>query len=343
MINDDFTLYRLWLNCGLETGKNQDKNFVRESFSETIQNSPAYQKDALVNGESQPIVATRKDTKKCSIVVIPGDELHIGDLIKVFNEYWLCVELYMDEYGMYYGELWMCNLIFHYQDFDLNIIYKHAILDDGSYSKGNEKAIAVTNNSFNCYMSLDEESRALFVDKRLGISVIYDSKGKEILEVGKIKWIDVKSKNFGVGSHLMIFGISDDQFNPEKDDIEKLICDYHESESKDGFAGETTSSNEKPLIKGEIFIEGRNTIKAGTGRTYFVYVIDRESGERIESPAEIKWELEYKGKGITISPNAASCKVITEEDDDLIGSLFLLKCVHSAGEYKEAEIEVEVT
>lgn len=340
MANDELILYKNWLNCGIKQGKVQDKKFVQESFADTIQNSLAYQEDALVNGKPHPIVATRKDTRKCDVAVIPGDELHIGDLIKVFNDYWICVELYIDEYGMSYGELWLCNHVFCYQDFDLNIIRKYAILDDGSYSKGNDKAIAVTNNSYNCYISLDKESQAIYIDKRLGLSVIYDSAAKEILEVGKVKWIDIKSKNFGEGSHLMVFGINDDQFNPEKDNIEKLICDYQEKKTEDIIP---PADIEQPAIKGRLFINGRSTIKAGTGRSYTLSAINDNTGDSLEPPDAIEWLLERNINGISIKPSTASCKIIVKEDDNLIGEMILLKCVCKTGDYEEGKIEVEVT
>ena len=364
MANDELELYRRWLACGLEQEKCQEQNYVQESFAETIQQSPAYQEDAEVNGEPQPIVATRKDTNKCDVTVIPGDRLYIGDLVKVFNEYWICVEMYVDEFGMYYGELWMCNHIFCYQDFELNIIHKYAILDDGSYSSGNDKAIKITDNSFNCYISLDDESRALFIDKRLGISIIYDKSGKEVMEVGKIKWIDIKSRNFGEGSHLMVFGINDDSYNPDADNIEELICDYKEKPAEDeepdepitppdeGDTDEGGDGNEdgdgsqepaEPIIKGMLSIEGRKSIKAGSGRTYNLVAIDKESSDTIDAPEDAEWSIEFDGSGVSINASGATCKVSVKEDDSLIGSMFTLKCSSSSGEYIEAKINVEVT
>lgn len=343
MANDGLELYRRWLACGLEQSKCHDKKFVQESFAETIQLSPAYHEDAFVNGKAQPIVATRKDTKKCDITVVPGGNLCIGDLVKVFNEFWICVELYVDEYGMRYGELWMCNQVFCYQDFNLNTICKHAVLDDGSYSKDNDKAIAVADNSFNCYISLDEESQALYIDKRLGIGVVYDSSGKEVLEVGKIKWIDIKSKNFGEGSHLMMFGINDDPFNPETDNIKELICDYHEANNN--LPGESSSPSEtcNEALKGVLHIDGRGTIKAGTGRTYTLCAIENETRETIVPSCEIEWKVECDVAGVLIVPNGSTCKVLVQEDDDLIGTSFILRCVCRTGEYEDGKIMVEVT
>lgn len=350
MTNEE--LYCRWLACNLKQEKHQEQKYAKESFAETIQQSPAYQQDAEVNGNPQPIVATRKDTNKCDVTVIPRDTLYIGDLVKVFDEYWICIEKYIDEFGMQYAELWMCNHIFCYQDFDLNVIHKHAILDDGSYSKGNDKAIAVADNYFNCYVSLDDESRALFIDKRLGISVIYDKNGKEVLDVGKIKWVDIKSRNFGAGSHLMVFGINEDPYNSSTDNIELLICDYREKKDDKelpDISGDTetpnesldTNSDDNFIANGWLLIDGRKTIRIGSGRTYTVSAIDKDSGKTVGAPEGIEWSV--NNKGISIEQNGATCKVSVKEDDDLVGTIFVIQCTCFSGEYIGATFDVEVT
>lgn len=351
MINSDFSLYCRWLNCGWKNDGCYENKFVQDSFLDTIKQSSAYQGDAEVNNKKQPLVATRKETNKCDVAVLPGDNLNIGDLVKVFNEHWLCIEKYIDEYGMQYAELWMCNHVFCYQNFNLDIINKYAILDDGSYSKGNEKALAITDNSFNCYISLDDESRSLFIDKRLGISVIYDKNGQEILEVGKIKWIDIKSHNFGDGSHLMVFGINEDPYNPSTDSIEKLICDYKEKDKENPPTGEisgqesentdkntTQDDGDVSSINKSLIISGRKNIRTGTGRTYTVSAIN--GGATTDAPLDLEWKVE--GDGVSCDIEGASCKIVVQENNDLVGSVIVIRCHCLSGEYLDATLSVEV-
>ena len=330
--NDGFTLYRTLLEHSLNAGKTQDANFVKQSFSETLLQSPAYQSDAMVNGVSQPLVATRKETKKCSVIVVPETSLHIGDLVKVLGEHWLCMELYQDEFGMTNGVLWMCNQKFIYQNHDMETIEKYAILDDGSYSSGSDKAITVTDNRYTCYMSLDKESKSLFVDKRLAISIVYDSKGDEILEVGKIKWMDIKSKNFGEGSHLLMFGVNDDVYNAETDNIKLMICDYKQ---KDVIISDSSSEE----ISSYLEIEGKATIRNGSSRTYTAKFFSNKT--EINSPEEnILGEIEGENNGVTTEQNNTSCRVTVKEDDDLVGNIMIIKCKSES--FGEAILEVEV-
>lgn len=338
MANEELALYRLWLKSGLESNKNEDRSFVQQSFADTIMNSPAYQSGALVNGESHPLAANRTETKKCSVTIMPEDNLYIGDLVEVFGEHWICMELYIDEYGMKYGELWLCNQIFTYQDHNLNIIKKYAILDDGSYSGNTDKILRVSDNSYTCYISLDEETKALYIDKRLAISKIYNAAGVEILEVGKIQWIDVKSRNFGEGSHLMLFGVNEDAYSKEADSIENMICDYQEVEISD----EPIESPVEEEYSGYLAINGRTSLRIGSGRTYTVNAILLESGESITPPHGVKWSVESENSQITIVPNGASCRVFVSETDDLIGLSFTLVCECLENKFSAAKQIVEV-
>lgn len=318
--NNSIDLYCKWLACNLNGNQENEKEFVKTSFKENFFQSSAYQKDAEVNGVLCPIVATRKDTKKCSVTVLPESTLHIGDLVWVFDEYWLCVELYYDEYGMSYGELWMCNQLFIFQNHNNVIIKKYAILDDGSYTSGNDKAIKTSDNSFDCYISLDEESESLYIDKRLAIGVIRNSKGEEILEVGKINWIDVKSKNFGKGSHLMVFGIKDDAYSPENDNIEMMICDYKDTQTNNE---EIPSDNVTGV---NVKINGKPELRIGTTRTYTIECVNSANDISGDLTA-VMWECFPNIEGIKLTENESSCKITIKEDDNLIGTQFVLRSI----------------
>ncbi len=333
MKNDGFSLYRDWLSQGKESDRAEDISFAQQSYAETIQESTAYQEGALRNGQPQPIVASRLETKKCKISVAPDGEMNIGDLIYVFNEYWLCMELYTDEYGLTYGEIWMCNHKFHYQDHDLNCIEKYAIIDDGSYSKGNDKAIPVTDNSYTCYVSLDDESSALYVDKRLAIDVVIDAKGEEILEVGKIVWLDTKSKNFGEGSHLLAFGLNDDVYNKEYDSIELMICDYKTEEN--------TSENIANEDGGYLTISGRDNIRIGTGRTYRASII-KADGNSEEITFDVEWSIVDAPNGVLIEAKGNECILHIPLEDELIGTTLQIECKDLSGVYATGNKEVAV-
>ena len=86
MVHKDLDYYRWWLMCKARADKDEEKDFVLQSYTDDLESSSAYQSDALVNGEPQPMVATRKSTKKCQVTLSPDGNIHIGDLVYVFNE-----------------------------------------------------------------------------------------------------------------------------------------------------------------------------------------------------------------------------------------------------------------
>lgn len=334
MANDGFSVYRYWLEQNQKADKQEDIQYAQNSFESTLKNSAAYQNNVLRNGKKQPMVVNRTATNKCKIILDIGGEINIGDLVYIFNEYWICVEKRIDEYGMTYGEIWMCNILFKYQKHDLTIVTKHAIIDDGSYSKGSDKPIPVTDGNYTCYISLDEESKELFVDKRLAIDIVLNSKGEEILEVGKIIWLDTKSKNFGEGSHLLVFGLSDDVYSKEYDNLELIICDYKESVQQDNSTG-------SKKVEGKLEISGRDTIRIGTGRTYTAKIID-SIGNSVEPAEELVWICKNTTDGITIENKGNSCLVKVALEDKLIGTNFVLECIDKSGNNLSGNKEVAV-
>lgn len=336
MKNDGYSVYRYWLRRDKEKKAEADKQRVKETINTSITESAAYQENALRNGEPQPLAAIRTDTNKCKITVIPGDKMCIGDLISVFNEQWLVMELYTDEYGVTYGEVWMCNHKFVYQDFDGNVITKDAIIDDGSYSKGSDKQISVVDGNYKCYMSLDDESAVLFIDKRLAIDVIMDQNGSPILEVGKIRWIDTKTKNYGEGSHLLFFTLSEDVYNKENDSLDNLICDY-KAETRDD-----SSNSESPeeTIGSCLVINGRDSIRIGTSRTYKAIAID-DKGNSI-SAEDIVWSAEGNDS-IIIKPDEEACIVSVPLNESMVGKDFVITCRSKSEKYKTANKQVAVT
>ena len=333
MTNDGYSVYRYWLSSTNKAERCQDVEETKEEVMETLMESPAYHMDAKVNGIAQPIVAVRKKTNICNVTVIPGDRLYIGDEVQVFNEHWICVELHTDEYGVTSGELWMCNQIFRYQLHNGEVVHRYAIIDDGSYSKATEKAVNITENTYDCYISLDEETRQLYIDKRLAIDVILNAKGEEILEVGKISWLDFKSKNYGVGSHLLFFTIERDVYSKEHDDLENLICDYRITEAK--------KEEQESSPGGSLTINGKPQIRIGTGRSYSANAIDSYGNSLEIDGSDIEWIIEGN-PAVSCKVDGGKCIIEVPFEEAHVGSTFVIKCTDSLGRYTYATKEVEV-
>lgn len=328
---EDFTLYKSWLELTRGSESTQDSQAVVQDFLATLDQNTAYQPNATRNGSLNPIVAIRKNSNVCDITVIPGSELFIGDLVGVYGETWLVVELWQDEYEMTYGTLWMCNQIFRFQNGTSDIIEKYAVLDDGSYSKNGDKTVNVVDSNLTCYMSYDDESKYLYVDKRMAISRLYGANKNEILEAGKISYIDTKAKNYGEGSHLLKFRLDDDVYSEEKDSLDEMICDYIYPDNADKEEGTAY-----------LVINGRDSIKLGTGRNYTVSGVTA-NGESVEVTENLEWSLiGNTSDNVTITIENNVCTLTVGLDETLYNTVITLQCTDTSGQYNSAIKQVEV-
>ncbi len=329
-----YELYREWLGQLKKAQAAEEADMVAEIITDSLLESAGYQSDTLVNGEAMPLIVTRDGTNKCNVTVPTGSDLNIGDLVYVYDEYWLCMEAYTDEYSVRYAVIWICNHLLRFQKHSLDIVETPMILDDGSYSSASEKSIVVADSKYDCYVSLTDDTRELFIDKRFALDIILDSNGEDSLLVDKITFLDAKTKNLGKGSHLLAFNIESDLYNPTTDSIKQRICDYTEpSEEDDDDAGDATSG-------GLITISGRDTLRIGTTRTYTATVTD-ESGETVED-VELSWSIDGDTTGITLTYDGSEATITVDADDELVGNSFTIICEDVDGTYTSGSKTVEV-
>lgn len=264
----DWLLYEKLLGNGMATDQREVKiNESVNAFVSGMVDDPAYQKDAKVNGETTPIIASRESKIVCSIKAAPSTDIHIGDMIECFGEHWIVVELYADKVGIINGEMWLCNNILRFQNRSIVINSRHCVVDDGTYSKKTTDPDAyVMANTYKVYITIDNETQQMFVDKRLSFGQIYSASGEKILEVYKIIGMDVKSKNFGEGSHLMVLTVQRDVYDKNADNLDENICDVFVD----------NEDVETPEVAGSCVLTGGDTIRLGTSRKYTARFTDSD-------------------------------------------------------------------
>ena len=358
MRDNGFSLYRHYLMARRHSEIQSEIDDVRDDFEDLIQ-SPAYQQDAKRNGESQPLVVKRKNAYKCEFTVVPGDEMYVGDLVEVLNEDWLVMDTSVDEYGIIHGTMWMCNITFNFQNRTSEIFTRRAVIDDGSYTDTTGKPVSTADAHFVCYISLDEATEQFFIDKRLIIDTMRDAKGNVILQVGRISWLDAKSNNYGVGAHLLAFRLDNDIYNADKDNMENLICDFIPEKEIEEPEEPNEEEPDVPVARGYTEIEGRDTIRLGSSRTYKAIFVDEEieepkeptednpligetdtqsdegiedtedenTDEVVEKPVpKAVWSIGNAELTYTISEDGMSCTIKIPLDNNYIGETFIITC-----------------
>lgn len=333
MASTDWLLYERLLNNGSSDQSPRDVAITNsvETFVSGIEGDPAYQSDALVNGVNTPIVASRKSSGECEIKAVPGTALHIGDTVYCLSEHWLVVDLYTDKIGVINGVMWLCNDILNFQNRSAKIHTRHCVFDDGSYSKRGGGDIYAAQGTFKVYVSIDADTIKMFLDKRLSFGKMYTYDGSIILDVYKIYGIDIKSKNKGDGSHLMVLNVQRDVYNEERDSIDLNLCDVYK---EDGVHLE-------PIGARKCIITGQENIRIGTKRAFVATFIDEVNVEQHDiTPL---WNIEYpKDSGIVVNTENEKCFISIPLDADLVGSVITMKAKDPMESYGGCTKEVKV-
>ncbi len=325
----DWELYEELVNGGTVSGGSSPTSQATGAYEEGLLNDPGYQPNATVNGEVQPIVVKRESSIDAGTISFSGTTLHIGDLIHVYDADWIVTECYVDTLGLTQAVIWLCNATISFQNRTNEIFVRPCIIDDGSYSKRSDPTAYIPTNTYKVFMSMDEATVKMFIDKRLGFGTIYNSEGNQVLEVYKIVGIDLKSKNFGEGSHLMQMLVQRDVYNAETDSLELNLCDvYSEPNNTETEAGSGTCT-----------ISGLNQIRIGTKRVYTASFINSD-GSAAENVTPV-WDVAAP-LGVTSSVSDGKCIISVPLNGQLIGQEIAVSLSDQDGTFGSIEKTVEV-
>lgn len=327
----NWVLYEKLLTNGKpSTGRDVVIQEAQNALSHGMIDDPAYQSDALINGTNTPILASRESTTEATIKALPPSELHIGDIVNCLGETWLVIDLYADKVGVLNGKMWICNNEISFQNRTSAVHSRPCVIDDGSYTTGSSNSeVYAPSSTYKMYISIDEETKWLYIDKRISLGRVYNAAGEEILEVYKISGIDMKSKNFGKGSHLALITLQRDVFDAGSDDIEEGICNIVRSDSVD-------SAHKK---SGYCTITGKNAVRIGRSRTYTVefFLANGDSSQGIEA----QWSVNAPSE-VEVITSVSSCSISVPLLSSLVGSVIEITASDPWGAYGTFTKKVQV-
>ena len=287
-----------------------------------------YRPETLRNGLPQPMVMVPTQVRyKCSFVCLPGDDIHAGDFIESFGQKWVVIETNTTNPIQHIGMAWLCNHMFRFQNWDSNIVERWGVLDSGVYSttqNGNGQ-VQETDKQFKIYLPYDADTKKIYVDKRFAVDTRYDAHGNEILEVYKVTGMNSVARSYGDGAHLLILEVRSDNYSPDRDNIEEMVCDYIQH-------AEPTVS---PVY---CRIDGRDSIRIGSTRRFTSFFYTQPDNETI------RWRVTHQERGVSIVATDVPNTVILSVPDDtsLIGSMLTVSFSSADGQYIASK-HVEVT
>lgn len=330
-MNSDWGYYEKYLKAMQTTGgSSSSRDQATDNFEESMSDDPGYQPGATVNGENVPILANPKDSIMCEFRAAPGADIHIGDIIHVYDEDWLVVELYIDKVGIVNGEMWVCNETLKFQNHSPDILTHKCVVDDGRFTKRSiDPLVYIPINTYLIYMSINPDTIKLHVDKRLSLGTVWDAENEQVLAVYKIIGIDIKSKNHATGDHLMMMTVQKDVYHDEKDDMATGICDVFKPQE----------SEETPAETGSCSIGGKDKIRIGTARKYTAEFKNADGTTAEDATAT--WTVSAPS-GVIYATNGNVCTVTVPLDEGLVGKTVKITLADKDGKYGTEEKTVGV-
>ena len=259
----------------------------------------------------------------------------IGDYIHDTKDdtYWLVYTAFNVNDIEYTGKLIQCNYLLRWQLSDGKIIQRWAnIVSASKYDTGENgnSIITLSSNNFTilmgyCDEALELEEKRVFIDiRKVPKKVFKITRGDDVL---------YNSGNIGA---LLSFIADKVELNKETDNQELGICDYIHP------ATPTPPQPPNPDETADLSakISGNTNLRIGVTRTYTVTLSDKEGNAVQWDDAKYGWNV---ASNFDVNQSVTENKIsLTVEDEDFIGSSFLLQVIKLNDSSVIAEIEITV-
>lgn len=292
---------------------------AKMELREELTSSVNYVRDAKRNGKRQGLIITPSATRyKSEVEALPDDPLYPGDIIECYGEHWIVQETRVASPFQTIGVMWLCNLLFRWQNGSSRVIERWGVLDSGVYSttKDGDEVVMTADKQFKIYLPFDDDTSRIYVDKRLATETMYDKDGNLILGVQEVTGFDSVSRSYGKNAHLLILNSRSADFVPGRDNVAQMICDYISEDVQD--AASTTAGT----------ISGRSSIRLGVCRQYTADF------------NVLRWELNPFPSGVSLKADGNTAIIMLGVNDELVGETLTLTAVGVGG---SVSFDVEVT
>lgn len=259
----------------------------------------------------------------------------IGDYIHDAKDdtYWLVYTAFNVNDIEYTGKLIQCNYLLKWQLSDGKIVQRWAnIVSASKYDTGENgnSTIVLSSNNFTilmgyCDEALELEEKRVFIDiRKVPKKVFKITRGDDVL---------YNAGNIGM---LLSFIADKVELNKDKDNQELGICDY---------VSPTTPTPPKPSTPDETAvlnanISGTTNLRIGVTRTYTATLSGKDGNAVQWDDTKYGWNI---ASDFDVKQSVTENKIsLTVEDEDFIGSSFILQVIKLDDSSVIVEIEITV-
>ena len=328
---DQYISYLEMLDSSTVAG--QLKTF-QDSFESEARSLPSYTTATLNGVAAEFLIEKDSSAGIAKFTAFPGHNVYAGDIIYALGGYWLVYSVLAPNLVQSSGILWLCNQKLRFQNGDSTIIERWGVVSSGSYtSPTGSTAIKTVDGKYNAYFPFDDDTKKLFVDKRVALRSVYNNEGTQILEVYTIRHIDAIGENYNSGDHLMVLGIESTEYSAEKDNLTEYICDYIL----------TVIPEESPVEDETLLscaITGRSSIRVGTTKKYTASFYTSD-GVTLDETVSAVWFVSTLA-GVTHSVTEGVLSLTVALEESLVGSSIEITLSDADGLYAPSVTVVEV-
>jgi len=337
---------KMYLEMLSTHGTSRRQRIINKSRHDTLlkaPDSPAF-KHVEIDGvpHDMMIISTTQTTQK-TIRTLPGDDFSIGGILFWSGSHWLITERDSDDEITVRGRIEVCQRQVIWQNQDTHeIISRWATADKPYFSNlAENKIISYSTREFKLQMPFDEETSKLNVGKRLMLEIINGEP-----KTYRITCIDQMTERIDRNDELvgfLVINVEQDLYNPSTDNPELMVCNYIAEGFGEVTPNDTPGETVEPSDAVTIMYASNPVVRiGGVGKLFKSYVNAEQ--------AECDWTLSCDTPGIvperiafadgTASCKASNCKILCDEDGDLIGTTVLLSASHNDGVTTNLEVKV---
>lgn len=283
---------------------------------------------------------TDGNTYKKKIKSPHDKKFNLGDYVEWNGQMWLITLLDSDEKTWNRGYMYLCTILLRWQNEKGEIVERYGFSEDFTkYTTGTSgnNTITLGDYQYGVTLPVDDETKFIKRDKRFPI----DIDGVEPPDVYKLtnrKILLTDDRAFGRGG-ILTWTLSFSEFNHEKDKLVELengtqawICDYIKPTIT------LPPSDETTILSATI--SGNKNLKVGFSRTYTATLSDVDGNAIDWDDSLYRWNVV---SDFSVDKNVTENKIkLFVDDEELIGSSFLLQVIKLDNNTVVSEIEITV-
>ncbi len=299
---------------------------VQDRLNREFTNSINYVSDAERNGKPQEfLIVSTQEQSKLKLYTRPGEDVLLGDTILWNGVHWLVTDISFNDTIYNYAVIEPCNRQIRWQNKEGDIIERWCMVEKpytANMSTG--EVLTTLNGRYNITLPYDDESKNIDVGKRFMLDII-DGVPKCYI----VEFADTSSHRYVDAGGYIEWTCTSDEYNPNVDNIDKMICDYFEKPQQS-----------YRIMPNSCAVNGVFELKYGSERTFHALFYDEYCKP---TQAEPRWNVivpneKYYSYSVSDGELVLSCS----PREQLIGDVIKVMLYDAEYKFKPCEFEVKI-